>query len=167
VHARLANSFAVRSRLKRDVGPLSEPAMIRFRGNVFELDRGELVVLRRGARETWGLYIKTKSTDASGAKAPQFNLHGMQLPEAGVASLAGKSFELPNGESEDQSESIALIYVWDWSAANNNLITFGEIEADKASVIWAGSCDDPEFYDSRASAGTFNIQCACAIRYEQ
>src|SRR4051812_9889055 len=141
--------------------------MIRFRGNVFELDRGELVVLRRGAKETWGLYIKTKSTDASGAKTPQFNLHGMQLPEAGVACLAGKSFELPNGESEDQNQPTALVYVWDWSAANNNQITFAQIDADKASVIWAGSCDDPEFYDSRSSAGDFSIQCECAIRHEQ
>jgi len=141
--------------------------MIQFRDKIFGLELAELVVLRRDGRVTWGLYIKAKPTDVSGAKAPQFSIYGMQLLEAEITSLTGKSFEVPKGESEDQGQPTALIYVWDWSAANDNLITLAAISTDKASVSWTGSCDDPEFYDSRASVGSFNIQCECAIRYEQ
>ncbi|GAB3358689.1 hypothetical protein GCM10027430_29370 [Lysobacter tyrosinilyticus] len=140
--------------------------MITFRDSHFDILCAELVVLDRGGAITWGIHIKGLPSPTCDLKAPQFTLCGVPFPVAGLDALIGKELSLPQGEPEDTDQPQALVYVWDWSAANHNSILIERHSPETVLVSWSGSCDDPEFYDFRGNAGAFSINCICSIRYQ-
>ncbi len=140
--------------------------MITFQNSTFLPSAAELVVLNRRGKTTWGLYIKCQPNSANDQNPPQFNLYGLPLPPEGIEGIFGTQIKLPQGETGVAGQPEALLYVWDWSAANDNQIVVTKLGPAEVSVSWSGSCEDAEYYDSRGSIGKFDINCVCAIRYE-
>lgn len=141
--------------------------MISFRGHNFEPATAELVVLSRAGKVTWGIQVRARPRPGNEPKEPNLQVEGLPFPAEGLDALAGKSFSLDRGEAGAPGEPQALIYVWDWSAANHNVIAIAKHGPDTLMVTWSGTCDDPDFYDSRSTKGTFHIDCVCTVRRVQ
>ncbi len=140
--------------------------MITFQNSNFLPCAAELVVLNRENKATWGLSIQCQPNSANDPKPPQFNLHGLPVPPEGIEGLFDKQITLLRGESSEASEPVALVYVWDWSAANNNQIVLTKQGSTEVYVSWSGTSDDADYYDSRGEISKFDINCVCTIRYE-
>jgi hypothetical protein len=139
--------------------------MVEYFGTKFDVADASLVILDRAGRKTWGLEVKCRPTSVK-ARAPKFTLVGFPLPPGGVEQIFGSRITLQDGESDVDDAPQALIYVWDWTAANKNTIAVEPDDEGRVQLSWHGECGDPDAYDDRAQAGTFKIDCTCDLRYE-
>ena len=139
--------------------------MVEYFGTEFEVASATLVILDRAGLRTWGVEVKCLPTPTH-TRAPKFTLHGLPLPAGGIEEVFGQRISFREGESTADNAPQALIYVWDWSAANENSIAVERSDQDGIRLSWNGECCDPDAYDARARGGTFKIDCICQLSYE-
>jgi len=139
--------------------------MVEYFGTEFEVAAATLVILNRAGLQTMGVEVRCLATPRH-TRTPKFTLHGIPLPPGGIEQVFGKVIRIREGESSADGAPQALIYVWDWSAANENSILLERSEQDGVRLSWTGQCRDSDAYDARGLDGTFRIDCDCLLSYE-